>query len=51
VVPACNGTISGPLGRLRLEENAAAMTGFRVARHGHDEDENARDEIRRIRYD
>ncbi len=51
MVPAGHRAISSLLGGLGLEENAATMAGFRVTRHGHDEDENARDEIGRIRYD
>ncbi|MCV7595729.1 hypothetical protein M3B39_010090 [Micrococcus luteus] len=43
---ACNGAISGALGGLGLEEDAATVAGFRVIGHCHHENENARDKIR-----
>ncbi|MET7793274.1 hypothetical protein ABZV25_05525 [Micrococcus luteus] len=43
---ACNGAISGALGGLGLEEDAATVAGFGVVWHCHHENENARDKIR-----
>ncbi|WP_187364942.1 hypothetical protein [Micrococcus luteus] len=43
---ACHGTVRRALGGLGLEEDAATVPGFRVARDGDHEDENARDKIR-----
>ncbi|WP_163721730.1 hypothetical protein [Micrococcus sp. Alg238-R198] len=45
-VAACNGAISGALGGLGLEEDAATVAGFGVVWHCHHEHENARDKIR-----
>ncbi|MCV7494814.1 hypothetical protein M3D62_011580 [Micrococcus luteus] len=43
---ARDGAISGALGGLGLEEDAATVAGFGVVWHCHHENENARDKIR-----
>ncbi|NNM37187.1 hypothetical protein [Micrococcus luteus] len=46
MVAACNGAISGALGGLGLEEDAATVARLRVSGDGDHEHENARDKIR-----
>ena len=45
-VAARDGAISGPLGGLGLEEDAATVARLRVSGDGDHENENARDKIR-----